>query len=417
MAFFRCAAQLLVLMAMLASASAQQPARIALVIGNGSYKEGPLRNPPNDADDIAKALGGMGFAVTIHKNIGLRDMRRAVRTFGEDLRNAQAGLFYFAGHGVQVRGNNYLMPTDGDIQTEADVEDQALDANYVLRTMEDSKVPTTIVILDACRNNPYARGFRSGGRGLAQMNAATGSLIAFATAPGSEAADGTGRNGTYTKHLLQSLQDVDTDILKVFQRTRAAVVYETRGRQTPWESTSLVGDFYFRPTVAVSRTPIAPAEGTRLVGKKGDCAFYFGGPLFKASWSTRRARWIGRCIDGLADGWGLALVEYELGGHLLRHANFGFMAAGVPDMNKDAEGIAVNASVDDSLDGVNLLSRRGQRVPIMQSFNFQEEPFAMFASRARGVAAGEGLRQLPDLPASKADLQRMLAGFEVEASR
>ena len=241
--------------------------RVALVIGNGAYKDAPLTNPVNDAVDVAKALQESGFKVILRRNAGTREIRQAIREFGAELRRAEVGLFYFAGHGIQVRGNNYLLPIGADIHSEADVEDLAIDAAYALRTMEEAQVKVSIAILDACRNNPFSRGFRSASRGLAQMNAATGSVIAFATAPGSVAADGTGRNGVYTKHFLASLTQGDTDILKVFQRTRAGVVRETAGKQTPWESTSLIGDFYFKPAragqqqVAIS-VPAAPAVGT-----------------------------------------------------------------------------------------------------------------------------------------------------------
>ncbi len=235
--------------------------RIALVIGNAAYKDAPLANPSNDAADIAKALQDVGFKVILKRNANTRDMRQAIREFGAELRRAEVGLFYFAGHGLQVRGNNYLVPVGADIQSEADAEDLAIDANYALRTMEEAQVKVSIVILDACRNNPFTRGFRSVSRGLAQMSAATGSVIAFATAPGSVAADGKGRNGIYTKYLLASLAHPDTDILKVFQRTRAGVVKETGGKQTPWESTSLIGDFHFRtPATGVQPTLAAPAD-------------------------------------------------------------------------------------------------------------------------------------------------------------
>lgn len=240
--------------------SAENEGRVALVIGNSAYKESPLANPGNDAADMAKALGELGFKVILRRNTSTRAMRDAIREFGKELRRAQVGLFYYAGHGVQIRGGNYLIPVGADIRGEADVEDQAIDATYVLRTMEEAQAKVNIVILDACRNNPYTSGFRSASRGLAQMTAATGTLIAFSTAPGSIAADGTGRNGLYTQHLLASLRQADTDILKVFQRTRAGVVRETGGKQTPWESTSLTGDFYFRPGAQVaSAAPTASA--------------------------------------------------------------------------------------------------------------------------------------------------------------
>ena len=243
---------------------AADEARVALVIGNSAYKESPLRNPVNDAEDMARALRGAGFKVILKRNATTREMRQAIREFGAELRRAQAGLFYFAGHGIQVKGVNYLVPVGADIQGEADAEDLAIDANYALRTMEEAQVKVSIVILDACRNNPFARSFRSASQGLAQMNAATGSLVAFATAPGSVAADGTGRNGIYTRHLLVNLSAGDPDILKVFQRTRAGVVKETGGKQTPWESTSLIGDFYFsrpdsQPIAAPAAAPPAPS--------------------------------------------------------------------------------------------------------------------------------------------------------------
>jgi hypothetical protein len=225
---------------------AGREARVALVIGNAAYADAPLANPANDAKDVAAALRKLGFTVIVRTDVSQRDMRREIREFGVQLRRAEVGLFYFAGHGVQVKGINYFVPVDAVIQSEADAEDMSIDASYVLHTMEEAQAKVSIVILDACRSNPFARSFRSPAGGLAQMTAATGSLMAYATAPGAVAADGSGRNGTYTKHLLASLDDVDSDILKVFQRTRAGVVKETGGRQTPWESTSLIGEFRFR---------------------------------------------------------------------------------------------------------------------------------------------------------------------------
>lgn len=220
--------------------------RVALVIGNSAYVNSPLVNPRNDAQDISEALRKFGFEVTLLTDASTRQMRNAIRDFGSKSTRAEAALFYFAGHGLQIRGTNYLVPTQADIRTEADAEDLSVSASYVLRTMEDSEAKVKVVILDACRNNPYARSFRSAERGLASMQAATGTLIAFSTAPGSVASDGDGRNGLYTKHLLKSLDDANTDILKVFQRTRANVLKESSGQQVPWESTSLIGDFYFQ---------------------------------------------------------------------------------------------------------------------------------------------------------------------------
>lgn len=231
--------------------------RIALVIGNNAYKSAPLANPINDARDIAKALSGFGFSVTLRENANQRDMKQAIREFTALIKHGGTGLLYFAGHGVQSKGRNYLIPVDADIQQEYELEDQAVDANIVLAAMDEAQNPVNIVILDACRNNPFARSFRSATSGLAQMDSVKGTLIAYATAPGSVAADGAERNGIYTKHLLQSLQQPDSDIARVFSRVRAAVVRETGGRQIPWESTSLIGDFYFN-AVQMSDTAHAP---------------------------------------------------------------------------------------------------------------------------------------------------------------
>lgn len=240
--------------------------RVALVIGNSDYPTERLDNPQNDATDMAAALRDAGFKVIERTNANTREMRQAVREFGSELRRADVGLFYFAGHGVQITGTNYLVPVAADIRNEADIEDLSLDVNYVLRTMEDSQAKVRIVILDACRNNPYSRSSRSSLRGLAPITAASGSFVAFATAPGSVAADGQGRNGLYTKHLLESLRQPDTEILHVFQRARAGVVRETGGRQTPWEATSLLGEFRFRDVA----TAAVPGAATKSAGPAPD---------------------------------------------------------------------------------------------------------------------------------------------------
>ncbi len=222
--------------------------RVALVIGNSAYKDAPLRNPVNDATDIAATLRSLGFTVMLHTNADTRQMRSAMRAFAQNLKRGGVGLFYFAGHGVQSRnGRNYLIPVGADIKEEFELEDEAVDANRVLAGMEEAGNRVNIVILDACRNNPFARGWRSSTNGLAQMSAPAGSFVGFATSPGSVAADGTGRNGIYTRHLLESLKQGDTDIDRVFTRVTAGVAKETGNKQVPWKSSSLTGEFYFRP--------------------------------------------------------------------------------------------------------------------------------------------------------------------------
>jgi uncharacterized caspase-like protein len=227
------------------AASGEQ--RIALVIGNGTYRDAPLLNPPNDAEDVAKRLSELGFRVMLHQNATQRQMKQAIRDFSAALRGGGVGLFYFAGHGVQSRNRNYLLPVSADVQNEYELEDEAVDANLVIGAMDEAETRVNIVILDACRNNPFAKSFRSSRQGLAQMDAAKGSLIAFATAPGSVAADGLGRNGTYTKYLLASLEQPSAEIERVFKRVAQGVSTETRGRQIPWTSSSLTGDFFFAP--------------------------------------------------------------------------------------------------------------------------------------------------------------------------
>jgi uncharacterized caspase-like protein len=219
--------------------------RVALVIGNSAYKSSPLRNPVRDARAISKTLAATGFKVTVLEDASLTNMRRAVRAFGDDLQGGGVGLFYYAGHGMQVRGRNFLIPVNADIEREDEVEDGALDANFVLSKMDSAKNALNLMILDACRNNPFQRSFRSAAQGLAQMDAPSGTLVAFATAPGSVASDGTGENGLYTKYLLANIVRPGLPIEQVFKEVRRGVGRETADRQIPWESSSLRGDFFF----------------------------------------------------------------------------------------------------------------------------------------------------------------------------
>lgn len=251
------------------SPAAQRERRVALVIGNGAYKAGPLKNPPNDARDMAASLKSLGFEVILRENAGLAQMEQAVDQFWASLKKGGVGLFFFAGHGLQVKGVNYLVPVDANIQVEQDVKVRCLDVNLVLGRMEDAGNPLNLVILDACRNNPFARAWRNSGQGLAKMDAPTGTLIAYATAPDSVAADGAGKNGVYTGHLLRSMHTPGLTIENVLKQTRVAVLNETGRKQIPWEASSLTGDFYFTspgsapalatPPLAVLPPPSAPA--------------------------------------------------------------------------------------------------------------------------------------------------------------
>jgi uncharacterized caspase-like protein len=237
----------LVLIAAATAAGAAAESRVALVIGNEAYKDSPLANPVNDARAVSAALRAAGFEVIERHNLGALEMRRAIREFGEKLRGKGAGLFYFAGHGVQVNGRNFLIPANADIKYEDEIEDQSVDVSLVLNKMESAKARINLVILDACRNNPFVRGSRSAQQGLAAMEAPIGSLIAYATSPGQVASDGLGKNGLYTQFLVREIERPGLKVEDVFKRVRAAVRQASNGRQVPWENTSLEGDFYFRP--------------------------------------------------------------------------------------------------------------------------------------------------------------------------
>ena len=230
-----------------AFAQAAEP-RIALVIGNSEYASGSLPNPANDAKMIAEALEGLGFNVVARRNADQTTMKRAIQDFGARLEKAgpgAVGLFYYAGHGAQLNGRNYLIPTAAHIDREGDMDIEAVSADWVIEQMRYARNRLNIVILDACRNNPFARGMRSIDRGLAVMDAPAGILIAYSTAPGSVATDGDGRNSPYTDALTRAMRDVLEPVEQVFKRVRIGVMKATAGRQIPWESSSLTGDFYF----------------------------------------------------------------------------------------------------------------------------------------------------------------------------
>lgn len=239
-----------------AAPAAARPQRLALVIGNATYKESPLANPLNDAADMARALEAVGFKVIRRENATLREMHLALREFGDQLGRNATGVFYFAGHGLQVRGRNYLVPVDADIAREDEVAFAAMDLSAVMEKLDSAKNPVNLVILDACRNNPFGNRFVVTTRGLAQMEAPPGTLIAFATAPGSVAADGRGRNGLYTGHLLANLGKAGAGIEETFKAVRAAVRKDSSGLQVPWESTSLETEVVFK---AAPPPPVAAA--------------------------------------------------------------------------------------------------------------------------------------------------------------
>ncbi len=250
-------------------APAHAETRVALVIGNGAYKNaGALKNPANDARRMSEALGKLGFEVLAFEDLDQAGMKRAVRDFAGKLEAAgrdTVGLVFYAGHGIQLNGANYFIPVDAEIEKEGDVAIESISADDVMVALGNARNRLNIVILDACRNNPFARSFRSASRGLARLDAPVGSMVAFSTAPGQVAADGEGNNSPYTTALVDVLAQPGMKIEDVFKRVRERVYESSSGQQVPWESSSILGDFYFsggqsssEPLPGVTVTP--PAE-------------------------------------------------------------------------------------------------------------------------------------------------------------
>jgi hypothetical protein len=222
--------------------------RLALVIGNSKYIYSPeLANPANDAKAIKVALQNVGFDVYEYENLNQLQIKQAIDNFGTLLKKYSIGLFFYAGHGIQSKGSNYLIPVDANIQSEQQIEYDCVQADRVLGLMEAAGSKINIVILDACRNNPFEKSWSRAieGTGLAFMNAPTGSLIAYSTSPGRTASDGSGSNGLYTSALLENIKTPNITILQMFQNVRRTVSEKSFKQQIPWESTSLTNDFYF----------------------------------------------------------------------------------------------------------------------------------------------------------------------------
>lgn len=220
--------------------------RYALIIGNAAYDIGALRNPTNDAKAMATELKKLGFDVAVYVDQTQEDMINVIREFGEKITaNKGIGLFFYAGHGLQVGGENYIVPVDAHISNLNDIESQAVNLNRITGEMDYAKNDMNIIILDACRNNPFEGSGSTSGKGLASTSAPSGTFIAFATAPGSVAADGTGKNGLYTQELLKAISKPDNVIEDVFKEVRRNVYRISKKQQTPWENSSIFDDFYF----------------------------------------------------------------------------------------------------------------------------------------------------------------------------
>jgi hypothetical protein len=266
--FARCAiaAVLLVLPVREVAAADTLPAvntvpRFALIIGNGKYNEVPLKNAPNDARAMADHLKRMGFDVTLKVDASRADMIETIQAFGGKLQKQKGvGLFYFAGHGAQLAWRNYLIPVDAQIKNVADIDAQAVDMDTLLESMTRAKNPMNVIILDACRDNPFGDDMPLQQKGLSQVDAPPGTFLAYATAPGNTAADGLGANGLYTENVLKEIEAPASKIEDVFKRVRLNVRLQSRGQQIPWESTSLEQDFYFQPPKEVKNLSLTESE-------------------------------------------------------------------------------------------------------------------------------------------------------------
>lgn len=247
--------------------------RVALVIGNASYKSSPLRNPINDATLMARTLEDAGFEVSLLTDVSHQSMKLAMVRFGRKLRSSDTvGLFYYAGHGVQVRGDNYLIPVDAEIEDESEIGVFAINVNEYLQTMERASSRINIVILDACRDNPFARSFRSQTRGLARVDAPRGTYIAYATGPGQVALDGNSGNSPYTVALVDAINTPELTLEETFKQARRDVLSKTDERQTPWETSSITGRFYFKRETSIPQIS-ADEAAWNLVKDSGNTAF------------------------------------------------------------------------------------------------------------------------------------------------
>jgi len=239
-------------------------ARLALVIGNKDYKVGALKNPVNDAQAMSQTLTELGFAVTTVKNLRRDDIGRTVEGFASRIRAGDDVVVFYAGHGVQVKGVNYLPAVDANIAVESDVALNSLNLNQLLDRLDEAKSGVRLLLIDACRDNPYSRSFRSGSRGLARVEGApSGTLMHFATRPGGVAADGSAANGLYTSELLKHLKTPGLPVESMLKRVAAGVRQASGGEQQPWTEGALEGEFYFAPGYATQAGNVVQVASVR----------------------------------------------------------------------------------------------------------------------------------------------------------
>ena len=249
--------------------------RVALVIGNSNYRSQPLRNPVNDARAMSRKLRSLGFDVIERTDVDKKRMQKSIIDFGQKLRDGGVGVFYFAGHGIQNRNRNFILPVDAQMTDESYLRAEGVNVNEVLSEMGDAGNRLNVLILDACRNNPYrqrTRGPRTGG--LAQMHAPTGTYVSYAAAPGEMAFDGDGAHSPYTGALLDVIDRPGVKLEEAFKLVRANVHKATNGKQVPFTEDTVLGDFYFKvPTAGTAQRP-SPAGAPGAAEKSAEIVFW-----------------------------------------------------------------------------------------------------------------------------------------------
>jgi len=224
---------------------------LALLIGNSKYLHtGDLENTINDATAMAEALEALGFEVMLANDLGQEEMKKTLGFYLAKLRDYNTGIFFYAGHGIQYEGKNFMIPVDASLKNNKEIEESCFDTGRLLANMSLMELNTSVMILDACRNNPFkglGQEISDINSGLTGTDAPAGSLVAFATAPGKTASDGVDKNGLYTQEILNTIYKQDLKIEELFKRVRVSVMSKSKNRQIPWETSSLINDFYFNP--------------------------------------------------------------------------------------------------------------------------------------------------------------------------
>ncbi len=285
-------------LALLAPAAQAAGGRVALLIGNNAYPSSPLRNAVNDSRDLGAALRELGFKTIVKENTNRAEMIAALQEFGKALDGAEAALFFYAGHAMQFKDRNYLIPIDAVMGSEDDVTFFSVEVSQVFDRMERARTRFNFVILDACRDNPFRDTFKVSASGLAQMSGPSGTLIAYATAPGATAADGFGRNGIYTGHILQNIKVPDMPVEVLFRKVREGVERDTKRLQTPWELSSIKGDFVFNATGRAA----SAGNGQAAAGPSADVSAQIELQFWKAVQDSSRADDIQAYLDKYPNG-------------------------------------------------------------------------------------------------------------------